>query len=173
VNRPGPNASKVLLAVGALVLVAVAIVAGYAIGRAAAPSETEASRAEQGAYQAAYAAAREQSEVRARQRGERKGLPLGRGQGRFAGVKRGRAAGETEVGERDAATAASAVESNVQAADEAFQGCASETPGTAEYARCINQSGVPTGVQPNDPAGAGCPPGYHFDPSGGDACLPD
>jgi hypothetical protein len=54
VNRPGPNASKVLLAVGALVLVAVAIVAGYAIGRAAAPSETEASRAEQGAYQAAY-----------------------------------------------------------------------------------------------------------------------
>jgi hypothetical protein len=164
------NGRQILIGVAAVCLLGAFFGGGYLIGARQAPSEAEASDTRQRAYRLTFEEARAQARAQARKQARARGLRQGRERGRAAGRQAGGAAGD-EAASTEAER--STIEANVQEAEAVFDACADHTPGSASYARCITGSGVPTGIQPGDPPADECPPGYHFDPSGGDACLPD
>jgi hypothetical protein len=153
---------------GAVVLVAGSGLMGYVLGESSAPSDAEAERARAAAHGAALTEAKKEAATVAQRRGHRRGLARGRRAGTRAGRLAGKRDGATQA-EQELVAAAPAptpdplVCDGAIADDEHYQACLEQSEGSAPP--------VPGNIPPDAPST--CPPGYHFPPAGGDACVPD
>lgn len=176
--------SRAVLIAGVALLITAGAVVGYVVGQGQAPTEADASFAHDQAFELAFSEQRRQGFEAGRDRGSKRGRSVGRS----AGARDGEAAGSTQgashaearlarvaavQAEAEAQAVQDEIAANVAESEAAFAACDHLVPGTVAYADCLLGTGVPTGVQPDDPVGVGCPPGYYPDPSGGDSCLPE
>lgn len=154
----------------------VAGAAGYGVGTLTASSELEAVAAERLSYDEAFETAESSGLSDGRRDGYAKGLKRGRMEGRKAGARRAVSDSEEPIREELAQIEyerqQAQIQANVARSEAIYASCSHLSPGSIAYANCITSQG-PTGYQLDDPPASSCPPGYHFDPAGGDSCLPD
>jgi hypothetical protein len=112
---------------------------GYALGRAAAPTQADATGAESEAFATARSSALETSFEQSEKRGQANGVEKGRAEGQRAGTVEGKSDGERELAEDAAAASASEPAPSTDPYDYAL-----DTPGPA-------------------PQGTSCPPPFQYD----------
>lgn len=143
--------------------VAAVLVTGYAVGRAGAPDEAEATAAQRASYAAARPLARSEARERARSKAFAGALRSARRAGRTTGTRRGRRAGRGEAARREAEAARKANE----AAAAQRQRDAARRP-----APCVDVGGGECLRLGPGAGGGSCPPGSVPNASGGVVCVP-